>query len=396
MSVKIVSLSEVSEQVRGVSYSKGDACDEPRDGYLPILRANNITDAGLTFDDLIYIPPSKVSEKQRIKKGDIVIAASSGSLDVVGKAAPVLKPFTGSFGAFCKVVRPNEKVYPGYLAHFFTTPEYRHRISNLAAGANINNLRNEHLATLQIPLPPLEGQKRLAAILDKADAIRRKRRESLRLADQFLRSVFLDMFGDPVTNPKGWKLILLTNVGKFISGGTPNKRSGRYWNGEFPWVSPKDMKVPYITDSQDHISDLVFRETSLKKIQEGNLLIVVRGMILAHSIPTAINRVPVAINQDMKAIIPYPGLSAVFLKACLDCLTSKILSLVSTASHGTKRFDVENMKKVLIPIPPEALQAHFERIVRELDDEISVAQEQALFADVLFESLQQRAFVAEI
>jgi type I restriction enzyme S subunit len=172
----------------------------------------------LDFSDLVYVPKRFVSNRQKLKPGDIIVAASSGSLDVVGKAAPLHHPFEGSFGAFCKVVRPSEQVFPSFLANYFKTPEYRRIISGLAAGANINNLRSEHIDNLEIPLPPLEEQKRIADILDKADAIRRKRQEALLLTDEFLRSVFLEMFGDPVTNPRGLPKIELGNLIKLKSG----------------------------------------------------------------------------------------------------------------------------------------------------------------------------------
>ena len=212
MSIPIVTIGSISEQIRGVSYSKTDASDIRLEGYLPILRAGNITESGLTFDDSVFVPSGKISNTQKIKKNDILIAASSGSLSVVGKAARALDDFNGGFGAFCKVLRPNAKVDPAYFANYFFTSEYRRKISSVAAGANINNLRNSDIDDLEIPLPPLAEQKRLAAILDKADAIRRKRQQAIELADEFLRSVFLDMFGDPVTNPKGWEICSVGDV----------------------------------------------------------------------------------------------------------------------------------------------------------------------------------------
>src|SRR5690606_9632962 len=156
-----------------------------------------------TYDNLVYVPSSKISPKQKVKKNDVVVAASSGSIEVIGKAARALEDFGGGFGAFCKVLRPNGRVDPAYFWHFFRTPDYRRKVSFLAAGANINNLRNEDLDNLQILLPPLGEQKRIAGILDAADMLRAKRREALAQLDTLLQSTFLNMFGDPVTNPMG-------------------------------------------------------------------------------------------------------------------------------------------------------------------------------------------------
>lgn len=170
--MKNVKLKDVAEQIRGVTYGKSDVVKLSQDGFLPVLRANNITDNGLIFDDLVFVREEKISEKQKIKSGDIVIAASSGSIAVVGKAAQAKSDIEAGFGAFCKVVRPNQGVDPSYLGHFFMTPAYRTKMSSLAAGANINNLKNEHLDDLEIPLPSFEEQVRISSILDEANNAR--------------------------------------------------------------------------------------------------------------------------------------------------------------------------------------------------------------------------------
>lgn len=195
MSWPVVKVGSISEQIRGVTYDKAEATKSPAPGMTPILRANCITESGLVFEDLVYVPQQRISSKQVLKPGDVVIAASSGSIDVVGKAAPLKEPFSGSFGAFCKVLRPSGKVDASYFAHFFQTQNYRRRISALAAGANINNLRNEHLDELDIPCPPLDEQRRVAAILDKAEELRAKRRAALALLGQLPQAIFLEMIG---------------------------------------------------------------------------------------------------------------------------------------------------------------------------------------------------------
>ena len=177
--MKVAAVRDISEQIRGVTYAKSDASAVPRSGYSPMLRANNIGEHGLLLEDLIFVPNTKISPKQRIVANDIVVAASSGSISVVGKTAQARIGFDGGFGAFCKVLRPGPDVHPHYFGHYFKTSSYRRVVSQLASGANINNLKKEHLDNLLIPLPPLPEQKRLAGILDAADALRSKRREAL-------------------------------------------------------------------------------------------------------------------------------------------------------------------------------------------------------------------------
>jgi type I restriction enzyme S subunit len=110
------------------------------------------------------------------------------------------------------VLRPNPDVDPTYFAHFFKTRDYRQRVSALAAGININNLRNEHLDDMQIRLPPLSEQRRIAEVLDGAEALRAKRRSALAQLDSLIHAIFLDMLGDPITNPKRWPIHDLQDV----------------------------------------------------------------------------------------------------------------------------------------------------------------------------------------
>lgn len=161
-----VKLSEVLQLVRGVTYKKENSSSEPFLGSIPLLRANNINET-LSFHDLVYVPLSDVSQVQKLQKGDVVIAASSGSLSVVGKAAQLTVDWNGSFGAFCYGLRPNEKIDPRYLHWFLQTSEYRNQVSSLAAGVNINNLKREHVSNIEIPLPNMERQANAVAEIEK-------------------------------------------------------------------------------------------------------------------------------------------------------------------------------------------------------------------------------------
>jgi type I restriction enzyme S subunit len=201
-----VPVGEIAQQVRGVSYDKSQVSNSAAPGLRPVLRAGNIQEGSLLLDkDLVYVPDSCIAHQQLLRPGDIVIAASSGSIDVVGKAAQLSEPWEGSFGAFCKVVRPSsERVNPRYLHHFFQSTGYRRKVSSLAAGANINNLKNEHIDDLLLPLPPLEEQRRIAAILDKVSSLRKLGQSNKQSLEALERKIFLDLFGDPVSNDKGW------------------------------------------------------------------------------------------------------------------------------------------------------------------------------------------------
>ena len=265
-----------------------------------------------------------------------------------------------------------------------------------STGATIPHISRNALESILIPVFEYGDQIRIATLLSKVENLISRRREQLKQLDELLKSVFLEMFGDPVRNEKGWDILPFHQVGHFVSGGTPSKKRADYWDGNFPWVSPKDMKVSKIEDAEDHIAESVFEETTLKRITPNHLLIVVRGMILVHSFPVAINTVDIAINQDIKAIKPIQRLNVVYLQSCINALKRKILKLISTAGHGTRKFDSIAMHKLYIPTPPIDLQNQFADIAEKFEGIKSRYQQSLKEFENLYGILSQKAFKDEL
>ena len=163
-------LKKYIEQIRGVSYKPKDLHPEKDDRSTVLLRANNITSGQINFEEVQYVDNSKVSENQIIRSGDILMCASSGSLEHVGKAALCKENTYGmTFGAFCKLIRCKGTLLPGYVASYFGSDECRESIMSLANGSNINNLKNEHIDELMIPIPELNVQKQFIDFLEQSD-----------------------------------------------------------------------------------------------------------------------------------------------------------------------------------------------------------------------------------
>lgn len=157
-------------QVRGVSYKPADLRPSLTEDSVLLLRANNIGDGKLNHNEVQYVSAEKVSKVQLIKKDDILMCGSSGSLEHVGKAALCPESVEGeTFGAFCKLIRANGALRPEYIAAYFGTDEYRKIIMQLACGSNINNLKNEHIDDLQIPVPDDATQQQFIAFVRQSD-----------------------------------------------------------------------------------------------------------------------------------------------------------------------------------------------------------------------------------
>lgn len=159
-------LLDLCDLLRGVSYEKGEASPIPAGSRIALLRANNI-DGDLKFSDLQYVPKQRVSPEQILRVGDVVLAMSSGSKAVVGKAASLDQPWSGTFGAFCGVLRPSTHLNRRYFALYFQTRGYRDFISEISAGVNINNLKREYFQEIQFPVAPTTEQQRIAERVDE-------------------------------------------------------------------------------------------------------------------------------------------------------------------------------------------------------------------------------------
>ena len=153
--------------MRGVSYKKSISRQEMSSGYIPLLRATNLLDTEIVYDNFVYVPEMAVKREQQLRPGDLVIATSSGSSTVVGKSAPFSGGHITTFGAFCGVLRPLVGINPGYLRRYVEAPAVRNHWSDVARGTNINNLKRQQIEDTTVALPPLAEQERIVEILDE-------------------------------------------------------------------------------------------------------------------------------------------------------------------------------------------------------------------------------------
>ena len=233
-------------------------------------------------------------------------------------------------------------------------------------------------ATLQRPwcFPNFDEQRAIAAFLDREtariDALVAKKERLIELLQEkrtalITRAVTKGL--DPTVPmkdsgvewlgeiPAHWDAAKMWRISDATSGGTPAKEERGYWDGQIPWVSPKDMKRRFIDSSEDTITDRAVRETAINLIEPPVVLIVVRGMILAHTFPVAITTVPVTINQDMKALRFVQAVEPVFAAWLFEGVGKGILgATVEEAAHGTRVIRMDRWREVVMPVPPKAEQ----------------------------------------
>jgi len=149
-----------------------------------------------------------------------------------------------------------------------------------------------------------------------------------------------------------WPKMRLRYLCTFFGGGTPDKSNEDYWRGNIPWVSPKDMKASEIYDTEDHISEQALLESATRLVNPGAVLVVMRSGILRHTIPVAINHVPVALNQDMKAICVGSKLDARYLARYIEGQQARLLTLWGKEGATVESLESDLIADTMIPLPP--------------------------------------------
>ncbi len=334
--------------------------------------------------------------RQIVKAGDILVSTVRPNLNGVAAVPIELDGATASTGY--TVLRPRSDRIDGlYLFHWVKHPEFVGEMVRLATGASYPAISDKIVRAAMIPLPSLSEQRRIAATLEKADTLRAKRREAIAKLDQMLQSVFMEMFGDPVTNPKGWPMKFFGEVceSSFRNGLSPSTSGS---------VPGKVLTLSAITRQrfQSHHQKEAFfdRPPSDNQQVKMDTFLICRGNGNRQLVG-----VGVFPNQDLYDVcFPDTMIGANIAKDRASprfieqiwrsrLVRNQIESGAST-TNGTFKINQRTLEKILIPMPPRELQAQFEIISTKLMTmRIRMSKHSGLI-DENFRSLQHRMFGA--
>ncbi|MEN4953687.1 restriction endonuclease subunit S [Stenotrophomonas sp. TWI819] len=244
------------------------------------------------------------------------------------------------------------------------------------------------LKELFVPLPSLPEQRRIAGILDKADAVRSKRTDAIAKLDLLLKSVFFEMFGDPATNPKGLEMVRLGDLGEWSSGGTPSRSDADNFEGDIPWYTSGELNDVYVHKSAEHISSNALRASSAKLMAPGTLML---GMYDTAAFKSSISTISSACNQAIA-----------FSKLCADKVeTLYVYYLLQFGKEHYKRLqrgvrqknlNLSMVRETRVLYPSMMQQQQFVRIAERVLKHKATLQAQAGQFDALLVALQQRAY----
>ena len=290
------------------------------------------------------------------------------------------------------------ELFPDYLARFLQRSAPR--ILSQARATTADNLPLDGLRKFPLPLPPLPEQRRIAALLDRADAIRRKRQQAIRLADDLLRSVFLDMFGDPVTNPKGWPGCRLDAVAAIVSGVTKGRKLDRDRLISVPY-----MRVANVQDGLLLLDDVkeieaLPEELTRYHLQPGDVLLTEggdpdklgRGAVWRGQVDPCIHQNHIfRVRPNKTQVLPE------FLSTQIGSARGKRYFLrAAKQTTGIASINMTQLSAFLVLLPPLDLQERFARLTRASEALKARLAARASAVGELFHSLVQRAFGGQL
>jgi type I restriction enzyme S subunit len=386
-------IGEICQTTQGVQLKKSETKNTPYEGcYRYLYIADFMKDSSLSYVDDIY-------ENKKVTENDLVMANT-------GSPGRVFKGKKGILSNnLFKISFDRSIVDRNFLYLYLSSKAFQNNLQKQMKGGIQKHLGHATIARQQLPLPPLEEQKRIAAILDKADAIRRKRQQAIQLADDFLRSVFLDMFGDPVTNPKGWQI---KSVGELLNDGViKSVQDGNHGN-DHPKV--KDFVhegIPFIAANVVRRGKVLFDKCYyldqkwLKKLRIG--FAKPRDVLLTHKGTLGLTAV---LDSTYDTYIFSP--QTTYYRLDESKLLPEYLSNYFKTDHfqrllkkegkqSTRAYiGITRQKDILISVPDMKTQKKFLSKLILLKKIEQAIQSSVNENDNLFKSLSQKAFAGEL
>jgi type I restriction enzyme, S subunit len=333
----------------------------------------------MTFDKA----PSRARRKAR--DGDTIISTARTYLKSI---AAIKEPPTNLIvSTGFEVIRPRDNINSDYIAYLLQTEGFIGDVVSNSVGVSYPAINSTVLISLPVVKPPLEEQRSIAHFLDRKttqiDTLIAKKAALLEKLDEKRTALIshavtkgldptvpmkdsgVEWLGDI---PEHWEVKRLRFLATMSGGSTPNKNNPDFWDGEIPWISAKDMKTERLKFSIDKITDLALKETSVHIHPRNGIVIVVRGMILAHSFPVAVNDIDTTINQDLKVLRTSQNTD--FLAILLRGIKNIVLSIMEESGHGTKVLRTDLFRNVSLPNPPEIEQSAIVDYVNQKTAEI--------------------------
>lgn len=390
---EMVKLGEVAKTQSGYSFKS----DEFQKDGIPIIRIGNLDGESVIVDyDICYYKKFWDEHSEfRIYYGDILIAMSGATVGKIGiyeqNNPALLNQRVG------KITPHSDKLYNKYLYSYVKSELFLGKIRAAAFGCAQPNISGKQITDIKIPLPPLEEQKRIADILDKASNLIDLRKQQLEKMDLLIKSKFIDMFGDPVTNPKGWevkKLVEVTN--KIGSGSTPRGGKESYIEEGISLIrsmNVHDGRFKY--DQLAYIDEVQAKQMDIVAVIENDVLINITGASVARSCVVPKELLPARVNQHVSIVrCICEKVNPIYLNQLFisDSYKSVLLAVGGAGGATREAITKQQLEKLDILIPPIKLQNQFATFVEQIEKQKVVMQQSLEKMEMNYKALMQEYF----
>lgn len=380
----IVKLGEVCQFIngdRGKNYPSGKDFVE---SGIPFINAGHLENRDIIFDDMNYITSEKYSKlgSGKITAGDVLYCLR-GSL---GKHALVTIN-KGAIASSLLILRPKDRLNNRYLLYCLDSSSIKKQQDTANNGSSQPNLSAASVKNYAIPLPSLEEQKRIAAMLDKARSLIDLRKKQIAEMDALVKAKFIEMFGDPLINLKRWDTKQLKELGEWASGSTPSRGESNYFTGNINWFTAGELNSLYLTDSIEKITDEAVENSSTKIFKKGSMFI---GMYDTAAFKMGVLQHDAAANQACANICPNNIVNILWLYFILTIMKPHFLE--NRRGIRQKNLNLGMIKNFEIPLPPFDLQNEFARFVQQTDKSKLAKQKSLEQMETLYNALMQQSF----
>lgn len=272
-----------------------------------------------------------------------------------------------------------------YLLYYIKSNYSMTYINALSRGAVRNNLRLTTLKTFDIPYASLSEQQRVVAELDLLSGVIEKQKAQLEELDKLAQSIFYDMFGDPVTNEKGWEKRTIEEVSDVITGNTPSRNNLNYYNNDYlEWIKTDNIEkdLLYPSKAKEYLSEEGAKHGRI--VDAGSILIAcIAGSLISIGKCCLLNR-KVSFNQQINAVVPKEGLDSLYLYCLFNAMSNLIRDL---ATNGMKHIITKSvLEELMIPLPPLTLQQEFAAKVEAIESMKAKVRQSLAETETLFNS----------
>lgn len=377
------------------------------DELTPFLRTSNVFWSEL---DLTKIDEMPMSGKDRAQKGlmpgDLLVCEGGA----IGRSAVWNGEIENiSFqNHLHRLRRKSEEVDPAFYALFLEAGFTQLGIFG-GAGNNttIPNLSRSRLEQLIVPKPDYDEQVHVRRSLLLIRSAIKNQVCLIETTEELKRAALHELFkrglrGEAQKDseigpiPKSWEAQILLDVCDFQSGGTPRKSVTAYWQGDIPWVSGKDLKKPVLKDVADHITEEAAVSGS-KIAPVDSVLILVRGMGLAKDLPISRIAVPMAFNQDIKALMSKCHITGSYLRSAIYNRKEALLGRIVPSAHGTMTLNLDDLETFLIPCPSDPAEVQeITDVIDAIDAKIDLHNRKRKLLEELFRALLHKLMTGEV